>query len=217
METIENVFVEKTHKQQLNDIKTNIIKMLVNRGFINKENENKYIEKFINDNNDNLIYTIKLDNDKNYNTTIPKKQIMVTILNYKVISVNKTSQIGNFIFKYFEDYKIILLDSINAKSEQTIDDFKTPYEIFKISQLSENIVDNIYVPKHIVLSEEEGKDVLNAYCAKKKDMPFILITDPIAKYYNMKNGEVCKIIRNSCTTVDTVFYRLVINAGVKNN
>jgi DNA-directed RNA polymerase I, II, and III subunit RPABC1 len=217
METIENVFVEKTHKQQLNDIKTNIIKMLVNRGFINKENENKYIEKFINDNNDNLIYTIKLDNDKNYNTTIPKKQIMVTILNYKVISVNKTSQIGNFIFKYFEDYKIILLDSINAKSEQTIDDFNTPYEIFKISQLSENIVDNIYVPKHIVLPEEEGKQVLDAYCAKKKDMPFILTTDPIAKYYNMKNGEVCKIIRNSSITVNTIFYRLVINAGVKNN
>jgi DNA-directed RNA polymerase I, II, and III subunit RPABC1 len=75
-----------------------------------------------------------------------------------------------------------------------------------------NIVDHILVPKHIVLTTEEGKEVLEAYCAKKKNMPLLLTTDPVARYYNMKHNEIVKIIRPSIMTVETPFYRIVVKS-----
>jgi DNA-directed RNA polymerase subunit H (RpoH/RPB5) len=51
-----------------------------------------------------------------------------------------------------------------------------------------------------------------AYCARKRDMNLIKSNDPVARYYNMKPGEVVKIIRPSTMTCETFGYRLVIKA-----
>jgi DNA-directed RNA polymerase subunit H (RpoH/RPB5) len=75
-----------------------------------------------------------------------------------------------------------------------------------------NIVDHVLVPKHIVLSKEETDAVLEAYRAKKRDMMLIKTTDAVAKYYNMKPGEIVKIIRPSVMTVEAPAYRLVIKS-----
>ena len=75
-----------------------------------------------------------------------------------------------------------------------------------------NIVDHVLVPKHIVLLKEEGDAVLQAYRAKKRDMMLIRTTDPVARYYNMKAGEIIKIMRPSVMTVEAPAYRLVIKS-----
>ena len=75
-----------------------------------------------------------------------------------------------------------------------------------------NIVDHILVPKHIVLNAEESNSVMESYCARKRDMNLIKSNDPVARYYNMKPGEVVKIIRPSTMTCETFGYRLVIKA-----
>ena len=41
-------------------------------------------------------------------------------------------------------------------------------------------------------------------------MPLIYKTDPVARYYNMKPDDICKIERPSIMTCITPFYRLVI-------
>ena len=88
---------EKSYHQQVIDVKQTVIKMLVNRGFINVENKEKYMKKLIADENDDMEYIIQLDNDKNYNTHIPNKKIYIKIFDYKISSINKTSPIGEFI------------------------------------------------------------------------------------------------------------------------
>jgi DNA-directed RNA polymerase subunit H (RpoH/RPB5) len=206
--------IEKSHHQQLNDIKTNIIKMLKNRGFIKEENMDKYIKKFISDENDEMEYIITLDNDTNYNSTIKNKKIYVKIFDYKISSVNKNSPIGEFVSKYYEEYKLLVVENINQKSEKVIASYKTPFEIFKIAELKINIVEHVLVPKHIVLTEEEGRIVLQNYNAKKKDMPLISSTDPIARYYNMKPDNICKIERSSVMTCTVPFYRIVVKSKV---
>jgi hypothetical protein len=50
--------------------------MIVNRGFILNDNEDKSIEKLIKQNNDDQEYEILLDNESNYNTTIKSKKII---------------------------------------------------------------------------------------------------------------------------------------------
>jgi len=204
--------IEKSYHQQLNEVKTNLIKMIVNRNFILKENENKYIEKLIKNVNDDQEYEIQLDNESNYNTTIKNKKIIIKIFDYKIASINKTSSIGEFIIKNDKNYKILIVQDINQKSSNLINSYESPTEIFKIKDLMINKVDHILVPTHIVLDEKEGKQVLESYCARKRDMNLIKSNDPIARYYNMKPGEIVKIIRPSIMTSETFSYRLVIKA-----
>ena len=204
--------IEKSYNQQLNEIKKNLIKMIVNRGFILKENEDTFIEKIIKQNNDDQEYVILLDNESNYNTTIKNKKIIIKIFDYKITSINKTSPIGEFIIKNDKNYKILIVQDINQKSSNIINGYDSPTEIFKLKDLMINIVDHILVPKHIVLNEEESKAVMEAYCARKRDMNLIKSNDPVAKYYNMKAGEVVKIIRPSIMTCESFGYRLVIKS-----
>jgi len=204
--------IEKSNHQQINEIKKNLIKMIVNRGFINRENEEKYIDRLVKQNNDDQEYDILLDNESNYNTTIPNKKILIKIFDYKITSINKTSPIGEFTINNVKNYKILIVQDINQKSYNIINSYDSPTEVFKLRELMINIVDHILVPKHIVLTEEESKAVLEAYCARKRDMNLIKSNDPVAKYYNMKPGEVVKIIRPSIMTSETFAYRLVIKA-----
>jgi len=204
--------IEKSHYQQINEVKINLIKILHNRYLINKESMEKIIKKIIKDDNDDQEYMIELDNDSNYNTTIKNKKIYVKIFDYKITSVNKNSPIGEFISKYDTEYKILIVQDINQKSENIIESYDTQTEVFKINHLMINIVEHVLVPTHIVLSKEETDNVLQAYRAKKRDMMIIRTTDPVAKYYNMKPGDIVKIIRPSVMTVENTAYRLVVKS-----
>lgn len=205
--------IEKSHHYQLNDVKTNLIKMLVNRGLIKSDNQQKTIDKIIKDDNDDQEYIVQLDNDSNYNTEIKKKKIYVKIFDYKISSINKNSPIGEFITKYNDEYKILIVQDINQKSENIIESYDTPSEVFKIMELMINIIDHTLVPTHIVLTKEQGEEVFQAYRAKKRDMMIIRTTDAVARYYNMKPGDICKIIRASVMTCEAPVYRLVVKSS----
>ena len=206
--------IEKSFHQKINIIKTNIIKMFNYRGFIEEKNIEKYKKKLIENNNEDFEYVLELDTDKNVNTTIKSKKIVIKIFNYKISSINKSSEIGEFISKYYDDYKFIIVESINSKSEKILMSYQTDFEIFKIDELMICIVEHVLVPKHEILSQDEGKMVLQEYCARKRDMPLIFSNDPVARYYNMKAGEICRIIRPSVLTGETPFYRIVIKSNV---
>ncbi len=203
---------EKSNYQKINMIKTNIVKMFCHRGHIKTENLQKNIKKLIDQDNDDYEYTLTLDVDTNYNTTIKDKQIIIKLFDYKISSINKTSPIGEFITKYNNMYKFIVVEDINSKSVKIISGYSTPCEIFKISELMLCIVEHTLVPNHKVLTKEEANIVLNEYCARKRDMPLILTTDPVARFYNMKPDEICRITRPSILTVEAPFYRIVVKS-----
>lgn len=204
--------IEKSIYEQINTVKNTIIKIFINRGFINKENEQKYIDKLVKSESDEYEYIINLDNDSNYNTIIKNKKIYVKIFNYKITSINKNSSIGEFINKYDKDYKFIVVQDINSKSENLIESYQTDIEIFKFNKLLINIIENNIVPQHIVLNQEEGQQVLETYRARKRDMMLIKSSDVVAKYYKMKPGDIVKIIRPSVITCEAIAYRLVFKS-----
>lgn len=204
--------IEKSVYQQINDVKTTIIKMFINRGFINVDNKDKYITKFIADENDDLEYVINLDTSKNYNTEIKNKKVYIKIFNYKISSVSEKSPIGEFIKKYNKEYKFIVVKDITGKTEETINSYDTPVEIFKFNKLQFDITEHMLVPPHEVLTKEEGENVLETYRARKRDMPLIRTNEDVAKYYNMKPGEITRIYRSSPLTCEAIAYRLVIKS-----
>jgi DNA-directed RNA polymerase subunit H (RpoH/RPB5) len=204
--------IEKSIYQQINDVKTTIIKIFTNRGFIEKSNRDKYIEKIIKDENDDLEYVINLDNSKNYNTEIKNKKVYVKIFSYKISSVNEKSPVGEFLKKYNKEYKFIVVQDITAKTEETINLYDTQVEIFKFNKLQSDITEHELVPLHEVLTKEESEDVLESYRARKRDMPLIRTNEDVARYYNMKAGEITRIYRPSPLTCEAVGYRLVIKS-----
>ena len=108
---------------------------------------------------------------------------------------------------------IIIKDKIaSAVNNELSKDIYYNTEIFTHNQLIFNITKNYLVPKHILLTEDEKQEVYKKYNMKNNDkFQQILVSDPIAKYYAMKVGDLCKIIRSSPSSGIGISYRAVRN------
>lgn len=181
---------------------TNIILMMTERNLINKSNANNVIKKLIDTKTNSMVYKVELDH--------PKEKLIIKILSVKVTSVGKKSETINFLNKYKGRRKLLVVKSINAKTRKKIVIEHDNTEIFLEEELMHNLIDHELVPNHIVLSDDEADAMCVEYKCKKHELPKLFDTDPVARYYNMKLGDVCKIMRNSLTTGVSLSYRLVV-------
>ena len=67
------------------------------------------------------------------------------------------------------------------------------------------------VPKHVKVSEKEKAEILKKYNITVKELPKILLDDPALTNLEVKVDDVVKIIRNSPTAGEFVFYRCVVH------
>ncbi|MEM4941357.1 MAG: DNA-directed RNA polymerase subunit H [Candidatus Nezhaarchaeales archaeon] len=72
------------------------------------------------------------------------------------------------------------------------------------------ILDHELVPKHILLTKEERKQLLEQLKIKPEQLPWIRASDPVAKLIGAKPGDIVKIIRKSPTAGETIAYRFVV-------
>ena len=105
---------------------------------------------------------------------------------------------------------LILREKENSSvSKELIKDSFKNVEVFLKKNMMFNITHHVYVPKHIVLTPDEEKEVLEKYSTTKGKLPKMSKNDPIAKYYGMKPDQICKIIRRSPEVGESIYYRLV--------
>ncbi|KAK4528355.1 hypothetical protein GAYE_SCF55G6296 [Galdieria yellowstonensis] len=111
-------------------------------------------------------------------------------------------------------YKAILvvIKSLSPFAKQGIQKVASQFrvEVFLEMELLVNITHHELVPKHEVLSTEGKKQLLKRYHLKESQLPRILITDPVARYFGLQKGQVVKITRPSETAGRYVTYRLVV-------
>jgi DNA-directed RNA polymerase subunit H (RpoH/RPB5) len=206
--------IEKDKEVIRIDVLTNIIKILNARGYINNSNLAKSLEE-IKKQKDDDIYLINLQKNinpesdaKEYVKNFIGKQVAVKIIHQKIQGVAKVPIIKDFINEYKYYHKIFVFDDISDKAKSyIIENFNT--EVFVEVFLMINIIDHIDSPRYELLTENEEKEVLESYILKKKEMKKILTTDPIVLYFNLKRGNIIRIIRPSEQSGEAVDYRIV--------
>lgn len=191
----------RNNEEDIDLIKQNLIRMLVERKLINKVNEKQKVNDIKKIKKDQFV--IKTDNEENYNSKINNGEILIKIFNYHITSTAKGSEIQEFILKNINEYKILIIDEISEKSIKnlkslSIENELGSLEIFTFFELFFIVIDNMLQPKFIPLNKEEEKQFLEEYpTVKKRDMQIILSTDPISKFYNLKTNNIVKIIRTT--------------------
>ena len=80
--------------------------------------------------------------------------------------------------------------------------------LFSLERLQYNILEHQYVPKHVILSDEEQKELFKRYnILDIKNLPDISRFDPVAQAIGMRPGDICKIERPSKTAIISNYYR----------
>ena len=175
-----------------NKIKQNVISMLKNRKIDFKnivyKTKHLYIEnniyvRFIL-NNKVKPNEVKLNLDKIIQKKLNLKQVILVLL----------KKPNNSILKVIKPYRKQFNIQIFWKDELIIDKIK-----------------HKLVPKHVLIKEKDLiNEILDKYQIKSiSKLPFILSTDPIAKYYNAEKGNLFRIERDSITSGKYVTYRCV--------
>ena len=148
--------------------------------------------------------------------------------------INNSDAIVRLYFEYLEGFKIsandigifftnmkeakadsgiiIISGQLTSQAKQKLIDinYELQVECFNISELMVNITEHSYVPKHVLLNDEDKKLLLKRYKVKENQLPKILITDPVARYLGLRRGNVVKIIRDSETSGKYVTYRITV-------
>jgi len=182
----------------INTVLKNSIKMLINRGLLTGN-----YEKYFKD------ASSKVTSDLEFKIKEEKKTYIVKFIYTKLTTIRKIPGIEDFLNANKDAHKIIIVKDITQKAQKQFLEYPNT-EVFWESELMINIVDCDVVPEHIVLTPEEKDKCMEDYQIKKKDMAHIYASDPVARYYNMKVGDVVKILRPSITSGYAVTYRIVV-------
>ncbi|KAM3133547.1 hypothetical protein pb186bvf_014389 [Paramecium bursaria] len=83
-------------------------------------------------------------------------------------------------------------------------------ELFHIDDLIFDITKHELVPRHIPINDEEKRALLQKYRMTESQLPRILLSDPVAKFLGLRQGNVVKIIRRSETAGEYVTYRIAV-------
>lgn len=107
---------------------------------------------------------------------------------------------------------IIVRMGLTPSAKQAMKNLAPEYimEDFLESEMLINITEHELVPQHILLTTAEKEELFSRYKLKENQLMKMLSTDPVARYYGYKRGQVIKIIRNSETAGRYVTHRLVV-------
>lgn len=197
--------IEKNDEDIRKTILTNTIKMITARGILKGENLEKNISNIITQKSDDFAYKVKPDIDNH-------AQIIIKLYPSKISSINKTSNIYEFLSKHNEFHKIIIAKDINENNIKNIKSTFPRTEIFLEHNLMINLLDNEFVPKYELILQDSDlyKNFWNQYSVKKSQMPRMFVNDPVALYYNFKKNDLVKVIRPSESAGLSVMYRFVV-------
>jgi DNA-directed RNA polymerase subunit H (RpoH/RPB5) len=177
----------------------NNAKMIANRAKKNDQEITDYSTEIFNQ------FKTNYDNNTTYYRNGEIK-IAVKLLLRKITTIRKIEDIEDFLDKYKDYYKFIIVSKITPKAYKQFLEYDN-LEVFFDDDLLVNKIDHMFVPKHIVLSKEEQDQIRKEYGFKRIEIGIIKQSDPIARYYNLQPNEIIGIERTSKNSGIAVYYR----------
>ena len=220
-----NYQIRKNSHEIAETVVTNIIKMCIYRKWLDEKSDvNILVDELFKNRKDEKIYNLKLsknlldvstydsfeDKKSNQWKDFNGKNIIIYLSNLKVSG--KSQPLNDFISKYPNYHKIIVVESITDKVRLMMSTSKFT-EVFTEPELMLNMTEHVCCPEFTVLENEELNEILQSYNAKRKELPKQFDSDPMSRYLFLKRGQVVRVIRNSETTGQSVAYRIVIHKG----
>jgi DNA-directed RNA polymerase subunit H (RpoH/RPB5) len=184
-----------------------VVEMLVDRNFLSEEELE--ITRALSHNELNVFA-----NKPIFNLDIGDKVRIVYIMNkFKMPDFKPFVETGDFTL-----YVVVSAEKLTTNNLKSINEFEKKSEVpinmqfFELREMLFNITKHVLVPKHEVIKDEaEIAALVEAYNVKgRHHFPIILKSDPIAKYYGMKSGQLVKITRVSPSAGDYFIYRCCV-------
>jgi len=111
---------------------------------------------------------------------------------------------------------LVVKDKLTAFAKTALKEFSlrgSRIEYFRDSELLVDITEHKLVPKHEVLTDQQKKELLDRYRLKPGQLPRIQVSDPVARYFGLTQGQVVKIVRPSETAGRYITYRICMGGG----
>jgi len=133
------------------------------------------------------------------------KKIIILFYNGKFGIKEVNTLITELNKKKINNIILVVQEKLTSFGLKALKNSDINFEIFLTMNLIFNITKHILVPKHVLLTKDEKNKLLKTLQCKLHQLPKILKTDPISKYFNALTGQVFKIYRKN-----EIYYRVVV-------
>lgn len=148
-------------------------------------------------------------------TNKPGFEVILSGINVRIVYYLPSKFKWSELKKFFEEEKkydltiLVVKEKISQNNMKQLSSLGIEMQIFLVKELQFNISKHELVPKHEVISDpQEVKNIMEMYSLKSKNqLPIILKTDPMARWLNLKTGDIVRISRPSPTSGFYVAYR----------
>jgi len=193
-----NLEYNVAEKTQL--ILLNVSKMLKDRKMIK---DYSHFYNLIKNVGENLEVNINYENNN----------IAIKIIYNSITTIKDSHDIENFLDKYNKYHKFIIISSISKKAYKQFDDYQNT-QVFQEIELMVNILEHDLQPKFKLLNKQEYDEYFRTFDNKKREMPRIVDSDPVSRYFGAKIGDIFEITRPSVTTSEAISYRIVVQGNL---
>ena len=119
-----------------------------------------------------------------------------------------------------DDLVIVTKDSPNPQLKNILKmqftQNKYYVNVYNLHKYLYNCLKNKLVPNHKIISDSEKKEIAEEYnIVQDSQWPEISRFDPAAMAIGLRPGQVAEITRKSPTALDTKYYRLCVDGGLK--
>jgi DNA-directed RNA polymerase subunit H (RpoH/RPB5) len=209
MSNITSTIISKIYKSRFN-----ILEQLKERGY-DISNYNDFNIHDVNTmfTNKTLDMLLKKDNSNVYVKYHLSKKITP---NFIYNTINELFDIENILNKKNDQIIFIIKEEPNETMIKLCDQIYNSENIFitiyNIKRLQFNILEHQLVPKHIILNENEKKELIENYNIHnpKKMLPTISRFDPVAIAIGLRPNDICKITRPSKTSINSIYFRICV-------
>ena len=189
--------------------------MIINRGGLDKGKnvdiktlkDQDYVRNNLTKLDDDTYEMKVLHNSDGEDKTYDRTKIIIRFIEHKISDINHNHTFFfDFIKVYQANYKFLICDGLEKKAHKVLRRY-TNFEAFEKTKLIEDYMKNLAAPQYCcVVDDTDIKHIIGNESVKI--LPKLHLFDPQALYFNVRKGQILRIVRKNLNIPD-ITYRLV--------